>query len=168
MGGDCGAGRRGGGMTIDPAALVQQYRAGLEAEISVLGRLEDLSKRQHDASSASDFPSLAAASEERDRLMAGLVEVEEGVRVLREALADVQAELVDDPAFQQTIHLHRAVVAMVKRILGTDQDSLAALATAETARREAVRALERGEVTLEAYRRLAATPLPATLLNRRG
>ena len=155
-------------MTADIAALLDQYRAGLEAEISLLTRLETLAERQHTASASNDFQGLAAAAEERDRLMAGLVSVEQELRTARQALAEVRDALANQPEFEETFHLHRAAVAMVKRILGTDQDSLAALAAAETARREAVRALEQGEVTLEAYRRLAATPMPATLLNRRG
>ncbi len=155
-------------MTLETAALIAQYRAGLEAEIGLLARLEQVAARQHTASGPADFDMLAAATEERDRLMAGLVSVEQELRIVRDALAVRQDEIVEDPQFQETIHLHRAALAMVKRILGTDQESLAALSAAETARRDAVRALEQGEVTLEAYRRLAATPLPATLLNRRG
>ena len=155
-------------MTDDIAAVLDQYRAGLEAEINLLTRLEKVAARQHAASGLSDFHELAAAAEERDRLMAGLVSVEQELRTAREALTQVRDELTGQPQFEQTVHLHRAAIAMVKRILGTDQESLAALAAAETARREAARALEQGEVTLEAYRRLAATPLPATLVDRRG
>jgi hypothetical protein len=155
-------------MTDDVAAVLDQYRAGLEAEIGLLTRLEKVAARQHAASALSDFNELAAAAEERDRLMAGLVSIEQELRTARETLTQVRDELAGQPEFEETVHLHRAAVAMVKRILGTDQESLAALAAAETARREAARALERGEVTLEAYRRLAATPLPATLVNRRG
>ena len=155
-------------MTADIAALLDQYRSGLEAEIALLTRLERAAARQHAASESGDFQEMAAAAEERDRLMAGLVSVEQELRGARQALAVVQGEVSGHAEFEETVHLHRAALAMVKRILGTDQASLAALAAAEAARREAVRALEQGEVTLEAYRRLAATPLPATLVNRRG
>jgi hypothetical protein len=155
-------------MTDDVAALLNQYRAGLDAEIRLLTRLEHVAARQHLAAAAADFEDLAAAADQRDRLMAGLVTVEQELRTAREALASAQAELATHAEFEETVHLHRAAVAMVKKILGTDQDSLAALAAAEAARRDALRAIEQGDVTLEAYRRLAATPLPATLVNRRG
>ena len=152
----------------DLAALLSQYRAGLEAEIALLTRLERVALHQHATSSAGDLQGLAAAAEERDQLMAGLVSVEGEVRTAREALVGEHEALADHPEMEETMHLHRAAVAMVKRILGTDEESRAALAAAETARREAARALEQGEVTLEAYRKLAARPLPATLVNRRG
>jgi hypothetical protein len=155
-------------MTTDVAALLDHYRAGLEAEISLLSHLENVAARQHAASGASDFQTLAALAEERDRLMAGLVSVEQELRAAREALAGMREQVAHESEFEETVHLHRAAAAMVKRILGTDHDSLAALAAAEAARRDAARALEQGEMTLEAYRKLAATPLPATLVNRRG
>jgi hypothetical protein len=100
--------------------------------------------------------------------MAGLVTIEQELSKTRAILADHQAELAAHPEFEQTVHLHRAAMAMVKKILSTDEESLAALAAAEAARRATARALEQGEVTLEAYRKLAATPLPATLVDRRG
>jgi hypothetical protein len=155
-------------MTDEIAAVLGQYRAGLEAEIRLLTRLETAAARQHAASQLSDFLQLESAADERDRLMAGLVSIEQELRTARQTLAAVRDQLAGQPEFEETVHLHRAAVAMVKRILGTDQDSMAALAIAEAARRAAARALEQGEVTLEAYRRMAATPPPATLVNRRG
>ncbi len=152
----------------DTAALLDQYRAGLEAEIALLTRLEQVAARQHAASRRSDLRELGALADERDRLMAGLVNIEHEMRTARQTLADEGEALAGFPGIEETMHLHRAAVAMVARILGTDQESLAALAAAEAARRDAVRALEQGEVTLEAYRKLAAAPLPATLVDRRG
>jgi hypothetical protein len=53
-------------------------------------------------------------------------------------------------------------------ILKTDSASLEALAAAELARRDLARAMEQGETTLAAYRRVMMTPPGATLVDRRG
>jgi len=160
--------RDGSAVTADLSALLSQYRAGLEAEINLLTRLEHIASRQRSSSNASDFPALAELGEERDRLMAGLVVIEQELSQARKTLAEHQETLASNPEFEQTVHLYRGAMAMVKKILSTDEESLAALAAAEAARRATARALAHGEVTLEAYRRLAATPLPATLVDRRG
>src|SRR5262245_37445538 len=152
----------------DLAALLDQYCLGLEAEITLLKRLEQVAARQRAVSSSDDLSGVSGIADERDRLMAGLVAIEQEVRGLRDRLAPLQDEVRHLPAFEAAVHLHRAAVGMVANILQTDQASLQALADAESARRAAARALEHGETTLAAYRRLAATPPHATLVSKKG
>jgi hypothetical protein len=59
-------------------------------------------------------------------------------------------------------------MALAAKILKTDEDSKEALAKAEQARRDQARAVEQGETTLSAYRRVMSVPPGATLVDRRG
>jgi hypothetical protein len=156
-------------MTLaDLSALLEQYRAGLDAEIALLERLDGLAAQQHAVAQSGEFSRFGGISDERDRVMAGLVTVEDQLKQLRHALSDGKDETRSLPGYEDVVELRRRCVEMVTRILDTDKDSLDALAAAELARREVARALERGETTLDAYRRVAAAPPEATLLNRRG
>ena len=57
-------------------ALIEQYRAGLEAELVILRRLEQTAARQREASAAQDLAALNRAADDRDGLMAALVNIE--------------------------------------------------------------------------------------------
>jgi hypothetical protein len=57
---------------------------------------------------------------------------------------------------------------MVNRIIASDQQSMAALEQAEIARRSAAMAMEKGETTLQAYRRVITPSIHSSLVNRRG
>ena len=59
--------------------------------------------------------------------------------------------------------------ALVSRIISADQETMAALREAEVARREATQAIEAGETTLNAYRRVINPSLSVpSLVDRRG
>ena len=88
--------------------------------------------------------------------MASLVSLEHQLRPLREVLADHRQELRSVPSFAEVAALHREAGDLVARILASDGQSLAALREAELARRFAATAVERGEATLAAYRRVVA------------
>jgi len=149
-------------------ALIEQYRAGLEAELIILRKLEQTAARQREASSTQDFSALNRAADERDELMAALVNIEGQLRVVRQTLSTSRDEARHLPGYADAVKLHREAIALVTGILNTDDESLDALAAAERARRETGRAMEQGETTLAAYR-LVMTALPgATLVNRRG
>lgn len=152
----------------DLAAFIDQYRAGLEAEIVILHRLEEVAARQHEATAAHDMTALHRAADDRDGLMAGLVNVEGQLRSIRDVLAHARDEARTLAGYPEAVALHREAIALVSRILKTDGESLDALASAELARRDAVRAMEQGETTLAAYRRVMMMPPGATLVNRRG
>jgi len=149
--------------------LLGQYRAGLEAEVSLLRQLESVAACQREVSESRDYDRLTAANDERDRLTRTLVTIDQGLRAVRSRLSASRAEVADMPDFTIVAELRRSAADLVARILATDRDSMKALADADLARRAAVASLERGENTLAAYRKVIAPPVSsATLLNRRG
>jgi hypothetical protein len=151
------------------APLIEEYRAGLEAELRLLQQLFQVSHQQQEVSRDGDFGAFDQAADDRDRLMQSLVAVEAGLRGVRQTLLAHREQAMGLPGFDQVARLHRDASRLVGAILTTDQDSLSALADAELARRSAVAALERGGTTLAAYRKVLSPPLAsATLLNRRG
>jgi hypothetical protein len=149
-------------------ALIEQYRAGLEAELVILQKLEQTAARQRDASAAHDLGALNRAADERDGLMAALVNIEGQLRIVRQTLSGAREEARHLPGYAEAVRLHREAIALVSGILNTDSESLDALAAAELARRETARAMEQGETTLAAYRRVMTALPGATLVDRRG
>ena len=152
----------------DLEALIDQYRAGLEAEIVILHRLEETAAKQLEASAANDIPALQRAADDRDGLMAALVNIEGELRGVRQVLAESREQARRLNGYAEAVALHREAIALVSQILRSDAESLEALAAAELARRDTARAIEQGETTLAAYRRAMAAPLGATLVDRRG
>jgi hypothetical protein len=153
----------------DLPPLVAQYRAGLEAEMTLLHRLEWLAARQRDTSENGDLEGFTNFSDQRDRVMAGLVTIEHELKPIRMALLEYRKALDDVHEFQDVATLHREAAAMVERIVTQDRNSLEALKEAELARRFAAQSLGQGESTLAAYRRVVAPPLGGpNLVNRKG
>lgn len=150
------------------AALIDQYRVGLDAELVLLHRLETVAARQRERSQASDITSLQLAADERDALMSGLMAIEQDIRPVRERLTSLRAVARKMPGFAHVAELHESAARIVKEILETDRDSMRALSEIVEARRLAAQAAEHGEATLAAYGRAAAAPPAATLVNRRG
>ncbi|MEO7191712.1 MAG: hypothetical protein ABI051_11720 [Vicinamibacterales bacterium] len=157
-------------MTADEIVrLIEQYRAGVEAELVLLHQLADVSSRQRSVTHAGDFDAFGHAADERDRIMQSLVTIEEGLRSVRLELAAHRQLAMSIDGFESVLASHHEATALVSSILADDQALVSALADAELARRSAVASLERGETTLAAYRRVLAPPLAsASLLNRRG
>jgi hypothetical protein len=149
-------------------ALIEQYRAGLEAELVILRRLEQTAARQREASAAQDLAALNRAADDRDSLMAALVNIEGQLRVVRQTLSASREEARHLSGYAEAVKLHREAITLVTGILNTDGESLDALAAAELARRETARAVEQGETTLAAYRRVMTALPGATLVDRRG
>ena len=149
-------------------ALIEQYRAGLEAEILLLRRLELLSEQQGAASAARDFDNLNQIGDVRDRLTSGLVSIEDGLREIRRRLTEAREEAKQLPGYAEAVALHHDAITLVTKILGSDKASLDSLASAELVRRDSLRALEQGETTLSAYRKVVSLSTGATLVNRRG
>jgi hypothetical protein len=148
--------------------MIEQYRAGLEAELVILRRLEQTAARQREASAAQDLAALNRAADDRDGLMAALVNIEGQLRVVRQTLSVSREEARHQAGYAEAVKLHREAIALVTGILNTDGESLDALAAAELARRETARAVEQGETTLAAYRRVMTALPGATLVDRRG
>jgi hypothetical protein len=151
------------------AGLLAQYRAGLDAELTLLHRLQELATQQREATLAGDFDALTIVSDARDAVMANLVTIEHELKPIRLTLARRAGELADDPEFQDVAVRHREAALRVAAILVSDRESLESLKEAESARSFAARALEQGETTLAAYRRVVAPHVSgAALVNRKG
>ena len=150
-------------------ALVDQYRAGLEAEMALLHQLETLAAQQREHAGHGDPDGLASLIDLRDRVMAGLVAVEHELKPVRTVLAEHRTALEHLADYDTLAQHHRDAAALVSAILATDHDSMHALREADEARRFASKSVEQGESTLAAYRRVVAPPLTgSTLVNRKG
>jgi len=148
---------------------LSSYSAGLEAELSLLRRLQEQADRQRLATSRGEQGSVDDIAHARDRIMAGLLEIESQLRPLRALIAAHRDLAATRPAFQDTSAFHRVASALVQDILGADRETLAALRAVEASRREAARALEAGGTTLAAYRRVLAPPSAnASLVDEQG
>lgn len=151
------------------AELLNAYAPGLEAELALLRQLKQLADAQQDASSDHDLARLSSIADERERTMAGLVRIEHELKPIRYALAANRETAAALPRFNDVVALHRQATDLVSTIIGTDRQSLQALQEAEASRRAAAKAIEAGENTLAAYRRVIAPPaVGATLVKRRG
>jgi hypothetical protein len=151
------------------ADALEQYRAGLEAEIALLHQLEVVAGRQRGVTARRDFEQLAIESDERERLTRALVSLEQEMRDVRAQIAGARLSLAALPSYGELLRLRQTAADLVARILATDGESMQALADAEMARRAAVASLERGESTLAAYRRVLTPPVGhATVVDRRG
>ena len=155
--------------STDIGELVEQYRAGVDAELHLLALLADVAQHQRDATGAGDLTRFTAVADERDALMRNLVALEEHLRAIRVALGDDRDHHETPPAYAEIATRHREASQVITRILATDQESITALADAELARRSAVSSLDRGEATLAAYRRVLTPPLEhAKLVDKVG
>jgi len=152
----------------DLPTFIEQYRLGLDAELVLLRRLQQIADRQQETTAAQDIEALQRAADERETLMSGLMAVEQQIRESRDALAHAPGEARRLPGFAHVVALHDTVAGIVKGILETDGDSIRALEQIVEARRIAAQAAEQGEATLAAYGRVIACPPAATLVNRRG
>jgi hypothetical protein len=147
--------------------VLEEYRAGLDAEFALLQQLEGMPASA--GVDAADLSGLAAIAAERELVIESLVALEDDLRPLRAVLADRRHELRGLPTFELVAARHREAGDLVSRILASDTQSLEALRAAESARREAATAVERGETTLAAYRRVVAPPTDnPRIVSRRG
>ncbi len=157
-------------MTLaDLGALVAQYRAGLEAETTLLHRIEQLARTQHAHVRAGALAEIPPLIEARDHVMASLVQIEHEMLPLRDVLKAHRAAIDTLPAFQRLTEEHRIASELVASILSSDRESMSALRLAEDARQFAAKSLEQGESTLAAYRRVVSPPLTsAVIVDRTG
>jgi hypothetical protein len=153
----------------DVRRLLAQYRAGIEAELQLLRQLAEVAAQQRATSDQGDFDAFSAVADARDRIMRGLVTIEDNLRGVRQELTANRELAMTVPGFEEVALRHREAAQLVNEILSTDQQSMSALADAELARRSAVVGLERGETTLAAYRRVLTPPVAsARLVDKRG
>lgn len=156
-------------MTSDElAAVLSGYGAGLEAELSLLERLRQLADSQHAALLDDDIRLLAAIGEERDLVMASLVEVEHQITPLRKTLSAALDRASALPGFRDVVALHRAAGSVVSTIMSADRGTIQALREAEGRRRMAAEAAEKGTTTLAAYRRVVAPRTRSAIVDTEG
>jgi hypothetical protein len=162
-------GRAGREVTAeDLAAHLEQYRLGLDAELVLLRRLQEVALRQRAVTEEHDLAALERAADEREWLMAGLVSIEEKTKSVRERLGEAREEVRRLPAMLEVAQLYKTVTEIIAEILETDRDSIRTLEHVVTTRRLAAQVVEQGASTLAAYGRLVMPPPAATLVNRRG
>ncbi|MGE0591243.1 MAG: hypothetical protein AB7G23_04720 [Vicinamibacterales bacterium] len=150
-------------------SVFSPYDAGLDAELHLLEQLKQLSARLQRATGGGEPVDLTEVADLRAQVMDSLVALEQDLKPLRLALFAQRAAIEETPAFQSVLARHGRAAALVADILALDRDSLQALNELNLARRVAADALERGETTLAAYRRVLAPPVAnASLVNRRG
>jgi hypothetical protein len=151
------------------ADAILGYASGLDAELDLLGQLEALSTRQREATASGDVEWLNACSDERLRLTAALSALEQDLKPVRTLLADHSAQAARLPGFSALVARHQEAARRVGAIVAADERTMAALRDAEAARRFAVQAIDAGETTLAAYRRVVAPPpTSAAIVDERG
>ena len=157
-------------MTRDELARhLSVYSAGLEAELSLLRQVRRLSDLQREAGRAHDLDRLHAIADDRERLMRGVVEIEHEIRPVRLLLAEHRAIAITLGGYQDVATLHTLAGHLVNEIISSDGETMAALRDAEAARRLASQALETGENTLAAYRRVVSPDFTVpSLVDKRG
>lgn len=155
--------------TAELSGHLAAYAAGLEAELALLRQIEALSTSQEQASTRHDIAFLHSVMEDRERLVAALLQVESQLKPLRQTIADHRRAASALPGFGAVADLHRHAGEIVGRVMSSDRGTLAALQEAESARRSASQAIEAGEHTLAAYRRALFPTVPGpSLVDRRG
>ena len=148
---------------------LDEFRRGLEAELALLRQLQAVAGQQRAVTDAHDFDRFHMLSDERDRLTRSLLAIEQDLAVTRAMLGGLRDEASSLPMYGTILALRQASTDLVTEILACDQEAMKALANAELARRAALASLERGEITLAAYRRVLAPPVSnANLLDSRG
>lgn len=157
-------------MTPDDAAqLIEQYRAGLEAELALLRQLDALADRQRGSAESRDFERLSTESDQRDGVMGALVAVEEALSEVRRRLSADKRLATSLPGWAAVVRLRHAAAELAEHVLSVDHASLTSLADAETVRRAALAGIEKSETTLAAYLRVLTPPVEhAALVDRRG
>lgn len=150
-------------------AAIIAYATGLDAELDLLDRLERLSARQRDATTARDVEAIASCSDERTGIISALLAVEEDLKPRRAVLARHSHEAARLPGFDALVARHQLAARRVAAIIESDQTTLDALREAEAARRGAAQTIDQGEATLAAYRRIVApAPASAAIVDERG
>jgi hypothetical protein len=152
----------------DLGQALADYGRGLDAELALLSLLDGLADRQREATASTDLTAVGRVADQRHRALQALLEVEARVRPLRDLIARhaVDARRLD--GFAAVARRHRQAERAVASILARDEQILVALRDAGRARRLAAQAIEAGEATLAAYRRVVAPPLAsAGLVSRK-
>ena len=80
--------------------LLQQYRAGLEAELTLLHQLREVSDRQQTVTREGNFTAFDEAADGRDAIMRSLVTLEEALRGVRQTLVEHREQAMHIEGFE--------------------------------------------------------------------
>jgi hypothetical protein len=153
----------------DLRAHLAAYASGLDAELELLRQLQNLSIVQQRATAAQEIEHLPRIADERDRLMSALVHLESQIAKSRRLLAEHRILAATLPGYDAVVTLHRTAGSIVTAIMSADRETMSALREAEIARRTASQAIEAGEHTLAAYRRVISPSVSGpSLVDRHG
>jgi hypothetical protein len=95
--------------------LIDQYRAGLEAEIAILHQLAEAAHRQGADSGSGDADAFHKAADERDRLMQGLVTIEPICARFVRSCSACREQASRLAGFADVASLHRDAAASCRR-----------------------------------------------------
>lgn len=155
-------------MTPDLADTLAAYRHGLEAQIHLLETLADIAARQRDACLRVDAAALADACIERDRVMEMLFGLEAVQRPQRDRIVEALPAARRLDLFETVSRLHRRAEACLAELDRRDAATRAQIEQSDMARRASATALETGETTLAAYRKILSVESRSSILNSRG
>jgi hypothetical protein len=156
-------------MRADLERALEDYRTGLQREVSLLETLASLAATQQEATLAGDADGLLAASARREAVMQHLLEVDNDLRPRRTMLADALDETRALPGATTVATLHGIAQRHVRDILAIDVQTRASLERSENGRREAAHALDAAEATLAAYRKVLSPASPRSgIVDKRG
>jgi hypothetical protein len=128
--------------------LVEQYRAGLDAQLMLLHRLQAVALEQRRVTQTGSAGEVHATVEDRARVLGALVTVEQELKGLRELVAAAREDLAGLPAFQELADLHKEAADLVADIINLDRDSIESLEEGEQTRRIAAESFDwAGRVT---------------------
>ena len=151
------------------AEILSDYARGLQSELALLRQVGEIAEAQRLATAQNDLTAIENVLARRDRLTTALVTLEAQVKPLRAAISGQLDRAQRESGFARVVELHREAERLVASILSEDRATMDALASAERTRRLATRAIEAGEATLAAYRRVVSPgPGRASLVDRRG
>jgi hypothetical protein len=150
-------------------AAVADYARGLDSELAVLNRLDASSRVQLEATRSQDLIEVVRVSAEREETMRALNDIEKGLAPVRAQIGRHLELARASTGFPALSAAHRRAEALITTIVARDHETIVLLKDTDCARRLAAHAIETGEATLAAYRKVIAPTLSsAGLVSRRG
>jgi hypothetical protein len=148
---------------------IEDYGRGVAAQLSLLDELAHLASRQHQAVLARDSVALDAAAADRDRILARVLALEDDLRPQRELLAQHLADANQLRGFAAVQQLHRLAEQRLADVIALDDETCTRLEGGDSSRRATAHALDAGEATLSAYRRIVSpAPSRSGIVDQRG
>jgi len=149
--------------------VLASYGDDLASLLAALERLVSLARSGREAAARNDADTLLHIVEERTEASAQIASLEPRIAALRRRIAEHIDLAGTSLSFPAIASRHREGEQLVNTVLALDRETLASLDHAERHRRDVALAIEAGEATLAAYRKVVAPPpFSAGLIDRRG